>query len=399
MGIKLASHKECTGCMACVDACNKDALKITIGKDGHYYPTWNKEKCINCGLCSKVCPIVSKFKYQREDTLSHPYAAWNKDEEQILKSASGGVFSAIATYILQQGGYVVGAVSEGQRVKHIVINDIQDLPLLQGSKYLQSNTSGIYKQVKTLLNKGALVLFSGTGCQVAGLLSFLRKKYDNLYTIDLVCAGVPSLFSLDLFCQKEKILPKQIRWRDKENGWKQSLLLKIRTQEENIIKYKPTNCFYWGMFLGGSTNRLSCYNCHFCGLSRISDFTIADYWGIKEYPKQQEKGISILISHSEKGLFLLDNCNLEKHSTDINFCISKNPRIINGKRYLFIERRFLSIAFKYLNYKSLTKIYAGIIDKNNIFWFPYKIFRSIRWRIINIQLQRKTKKIISNLWK
>lgn len=398
---KLASKKQCTGCMVCSDACPKQAIRMIIGEDGHFYPEVNIEKCVKCHICENVCPVVTEYTYTSSNSANSAfYAAWVNDDSLRLTSTSGGIFAGIAKNILEQGGVVVGAISDGINVRHIIIDNIDNLYKLQGSKYLQSNTEGIYKRVKEILNKGQLVLFSGTGCQVAGLLSFLKSKYNNLVTVDLVCAGVPSHFAIDRFCTEERIKPDMIRWRDKENGWRHSLQISIYNQF-NVLKYSPSDCFFGGCFLSGNTNRWSCYNCRFSGLNRKADFTIADFWGIKNYwniptfTKEQYKGISLLIVHSDTGYKLLRESNISFYETTLTNAIRQNPRVILGRRYITFERRILPLAFRYFSYKNLKKIYGGTIYNSEILWLPYKIFRFFRYLCISKLLNIRVKTILS----
>mgnify|MGYP000121543680 CR=1 FL=1 len=396
--IHIASVRECTGCMACIDACGTKALTLVVGNDGHYYPKWNETLCVQCGRCEQTCPVANKLDYAQNTAQSKPFAAWSTSDDLIMRSASGGAFSAIAAYVLEKGGAVCGAVSRGKFVKHIIIEKKQDLPLLQGSKYLQSDLTGIYKNIKKALLTSKTVLFSGTGCQVAGLLSFLGKKYDNLITIDLVCAGVPSLFVMERFCMEEKLNPTHIRWRDKENGWQHGLQLTVHL-EDTQKKYPTNTCFFGGGFLNGLTNRKSCYDCKFCGSHRKADLTIADFWGISKYKEQQYKGISLLIAHSQKGLEISQSSQLELHPTTWAECLPHNPRIVYGKKLyaLLIERKLLPYAFKHFKYTTLKAIYAGIFDKN--FWWKtfYKIIRYARWRISMRIINKKVSKIIQEL--
>lgn len=399
MAIVLASKEECTGCLACIDICSKKAINRCVGDDGHQYVRIDDSLCVECGLCEKACPVTFQYVYQikNDSYKSKPYAAWNTNDEQRLQSASGGVFAALASYVISLGGYVCGAISEGKCVRHVIIDNLADLPRLQGSKYLQSNTEGVYRQIRELLKHDKYVLFSGTGCQVGGLLSFLRKPYSKLITVDLVCAGVPSQYLMDKLCMEEKISPSIIRWRDKESGWKHGLQLTVNTCEGDIIKLKTQNSFFWGGFLGGNTNRLSCYNCRFCGTDRQADFTIADYWGIKEYPEQHFKGVSILIIHSEKAKGIANSCSIEMHETNWRDCIRNNPRIVYGKRRMTVERRILPFAIKNLSYPVMKKLYANMIGSHDYLWFPYKVFKFVRWKYTGYCLKKQITHILDNL--
>lgn len=395
----LASKNECTGCMVCVDACAHTAIRMQLLEDGHIYPKIDKEKCVSCGACGKACPIQNRMPYSSNVGKSNPFAAWSTDKKLITKSASGGVFAAIAKYILSTGGYVVGATNLEKEVKHIIIDSLSDLHYLQGTKYLQSNTIGVYRDVKRLLNSGETVLFSGTGCQIAGLLQYLGRKYDHLYTIDLICAGVPSNLLIARFCEEEKIHPEQIRWRDKENGWQHGLQLSIKSNGL-IYKYKTQKCFFWGGFLGGMTSRWSCYNCHFSGTDRLADITIGDYWGCKEWKEQWYDGVSIMIVHSSAGKELVEQCELVVKPTTWKDCVRENPRIVLGRKPLlglFVERCILSWAFKHLNYELLKKIYGGDITNNDLLWLPYKSFKKLRWMFAKYITRYRVKKILSRI--
>lgn len=391
----LASRKECTGCMACAEACVSKAIRMVLHNDGHWYPEVNAEKCSRCHVCEKACPVCSDMAYGQNGGKSIPLAAWAIDKKLIKNSASGGVFAAMAFHILSDGGYVVGAISDGSRVKHIVTDKMEDLPRLQGSKYLQSDMSGIYCRVKQLLKTGATVLFSGTGCQVAGLLQFLRKPYDNLYTVDLICAGVPSSLIMSRFCKEEHLRPEVIRWRDKENGWQHGLQLTIISGGETI-KWKTQNCFFGGGFLEGLTYRWSCYNCRFAGTDRLSDFTIGDYWGCKECREQWHDGISVLVVHSFKGKSLMKQCSIETRLTSWEDCCGSNPRLIIGDApfaWSLFERKIISWAFQHLNYKTLKILYAGEIKRTDVIWLPYKIFKRFRWKLSQCLMKFKIKSI------
>ena len=388
---RLAKYKECTGCMACVDSCHQQALQCTMNDEGHIVPIVDESKCINCGLCEKTCPVVSKLNYA-VSPLAKAYAAWAKDDEVRSKSATAGVFSAMAQYVLDKGGYVCGAANvDGIHVKHICISRIEELQLLQGSKYTQSNGAGIYKIVYDRLKTGAMVLFSGTGCQVAGLYGFLRrKKYDGtLYTVDLICGGVPSRLLIDKFIENEPYKVKRIiSFRSKENGWNPrgfKYNLKVEDSEGHVHDYTDKRNLITTGFACEMTNRYSCYLCQYAGVNRMSDFTIGDYWGVREYQDQHYNGVSVIIAHNEKAEAFLQTCDhyLEIKSADIKDILSHNKRLALSidKRYLLPERRFLTFAFKRLSYKTLCKIYALDFGSKSP-WMLYKAYRSIISRII-----------------
>ena len=188
--------------------------------EGFLYPVIAKEQCINCGLCEKVCPVDNPL--YKNDTCT-VYAAYVKDEHQRMQSTSGGVFYAVAKWIIEQNGIVYGAAFDTNfKLRHIGVDSLSDLQQLRGSKYLQSNLGNVFSEIREHLKKGRWVYFVGVGCQVAGLHSFLRKEYDTLITSDLVCHGVPSQlmfdWHLDYLRQKEKGEITSYSFRDCE-GW------------------------------------------------------------------------------------------------------------------------------------------------------------------------------------
>ena len=184
--------KDCTGCGACCNICPKNAITMQVDEEGFKYPKIDKEKCINCNLCEKNCPILNKVNLGTKEPLE-VLASYTKNENERSSSSSGGMFYELANVIISKKGIVIGAGYDEQfNVVHKIINNKEDLKELQGSKYVQSDTKNTYKETKEILEKGTEVVYVGTTCQIAGLKSFLQKDYNNLYTCDLVCHGVPS---------------------------------------------------------------------------------------------------------------------------------------------------------------------------------------------------------------
>ena len=196
----LPKNRNCTGCAVCVDTCKHNALDIHIGANGFYVRTENKNKCINCGMCEKVCPVVNSKLTKNK--IGTPYIAVNSDVEQLMESSSGGVASAVSSAVLRDNGIVIGVSFENNIIpKHVIIDKIEDINLIQGSKYLQSNCKGIYRQVAKFLKLDKKVLFTGTPCQIAALYTYLSTfKIDvtNLSTLEVICHGVPSFNLIEL---------------------------------------------------------------------------------------------------------------------------------------------------------------------------------------------------------
>ena len=304
----LAKYKECTGCMVCVDSCNHNALNVSLNKEGHIVPLIDESKCVNCGLCEKSCPVVAKLPYS-ESPKAEAFAAWAKDKAVRMNSATAGAFSAMAQYVLSHGGVVCGASNvDGVHIRHICIENVNDLHKLQGSKYTQSNAKGIYKSAYNYLKQDKLVLFSGTGCQVAGLYGYLGKRTysGRLITVDLICGGVPSKFLINKFIECEPYQVKEIvSFRTKEHGWAPrgfKYNLKVMDDKGFIHDYTNKRNLISTGFACEMTNRYSCYKCQFAGTHRMSDSTIGDYWGVSDFKEQHTDGVSAIIAHSEESI-------------------------------------------------------------------------------------------------
>lgn len=391
MKIKLASENTCTGCLACVDVCNKGAIKSYIADDGHYYVKIDNAICIECGRCLKVCPLTIQFNYNKTDK-SYPFAAWNTNIQQRMNSASGGVFAAIATTVLKENGIVIGVAMKNSEAYHCVIEKLEDIPLLQGSKYQQSNSLGIYKRTLNFLKTGKVVLFQGTPCQIGALLSYLGNiKYKNLITIDIVCGGVPSKLLINKF---KKLNPNReiISYRDKLNGWGgynltvDNLGIYERNPQYSSIILKGFDSSY--------TNRYSCYNCQFTGLYRKADITIADFWGDVRFKEEHYNGISLMICHSNVGLEIAKRSTILMHEVSFYDSIKENPRLVCGRvpwKGNSFERRFLGWNFKHLPTSMIEALYTG--KYNSILYFPYKMIKYIQWRILNIYFQKNAYKL------
>lgn len=308
MYFKTLAKSECCACTACEQACPVNAISFTKDEEGFLYPTINKDKCIDCGLCERVCPVEHP-NYSNTET-PEVYAAMVKEVEQRKKSSSGGMFYAIASWILNQGGKVYGAtMDENHQVKHIGVDHFEDINLLRGSKYVQSDLQQVFADIKKELKAGRWCYFVGTGCQVAGLKSFLRKDYDTLLTSDLVCHGVPSqwLFDQHIKYLEEKYKGKVSNYHFRNNeGWGGCEIFDLTNHKGKTKRYKfPSYDLspYLYSFMYGMTSRYSCYECSFARIPRQGDITLADYWGVKEFfPEMDDsKGVSMILVNSSNG--------------------------------------------------------------------------------------------------
>lgn len=337
--IECLSRNECCGCSSCVQRCPKDAIKMVENEEGFLYPTIDKEKCINCGLCYNICPQFKKVN-ERKKGFPKAYALRNKNENELLKSSSGGFFSILANYIIEKNGAVFGAAyDENLNVRHIKATTKKDLSSIRGSKYVQSTIGVTYKEAKKALEDGQYVLFTGTPCQISGLKSYLNRDYEKLITADLVCHGVPSqkLFKkyLEYLSLKYKSKVVKYNFRSKEKkGW--SLVSKIETADGRIRYREPDFDPYYNNFLKSTTYRENCYQCKYANYNRVADFTMADFWGIsKMHPNFfKESGNSLVLINNEKANQIIEllNENIEIIETNLDKAASYNKNLLEPSK-------------------------------------------------------------------
>ncbi len=360
--INIKESDNCCGCFACLNICPKKAIELEEDKYGFKYPVVNKKKCINCGLCERVCPIINKMIANPEGLKA--YACYNKNEEDRMNSSSGGIFSIIAKEIIKRKGIVFGASFDDKfYLRHIYIDKEEDISKLMGSKYLQSYIGESYKDVKSFLEKGKIVLFCGTPCQVEGLKRFLNKDYDNLYTQDIICHGVPSplVWQKYLAYQEEKYNDKvkTVYFRNKDEGWT-LYNMKIFFNKKIYSKHHSDDLFM-KTFLKNTCLRDSCYNCRFKSKKRISDFTIGDYWGIEKiHPDfKDEKGISLLVINTLKGkkLFNVIKDKIAYIETNLDNAIKYNSAMIESVKMDKYREDFFNNLNK-MSFEKLVKKYT-----------------------------------------
>ena len=296
-------QEECTGCRACANACPKGCISFRKNKEGFLYPQIDYSKCIHCGKCIRVCPVYNNLKI---DHINKCLAV--KANDKVRKnSSSGGVFYHLAEEVLNRSGVVFGAAfDETMDLKHIAVTDIKDLQKLQGSKYLQSNTKNTFKKVKEYLENNKPVLYVGTPCQIKGLHLFLNKKYDNLYTVDVICHGVPSplvfLKYISKLEEKNNSNITKYSFRNKDEGW-EKFHTKIEFEDGNIINERFDQNVYMKGFLRNLYLRKSCYACSAKKFTSGSDITLGDFWGIQEELPEfnDDKGCSVVFINTSHG--------------------------------------------------------------------------------------------------
>lgn len=306
--MKICDRDSCTGCMACASVCSKNAIKAVEDSHGFTHPVVDSDRCINCGSCVKVCPTNTQPKYKKTEEV---YACWQLNKKKRFDATSGGVFMTIAEEFIASGGVVYGAsFDENFVVRHTRIKSLENLKKVRGSKYVQSVTYGIFETVKSDLLTGTRVLFSGTPCQVAALKNYLGKEYKELYTIDIVCHGVPSpkVFREYLSNIKDKYRQNiaSINFRWKRPSWSVFSMRICFTNGEEYRANKFKDPFLYFFLAGGGdlTLRRSCFQCRFTSPERVGDITLGDFWGIRaEHFVQRgiEKGVGLVLVNSSKG--------------------------------------------------------------------------------------------------
>lgn len=347
----------CSGCGACVNICPKGAIYMEKDNEGFYYPHIDKQKCVNCNLCRKVCPTINNIKNTKN--IKAIYSIHILDNDILEKSASGGAFTGIVDAFCDKNYVIFGAqFDENFQVMHGYTDNKNKIDCFRKSKYVQSDLKNSYVLVKKFLNEGIKVLFSGTPCQVAGLKSFLGRNYDNLLCIDILCHGVPSdkvwQKYLNFIVQQKTKFEKGIEYIENIEFRKKTFYDGKYNSRNLMIKFKNGDCLIENseknLYLRGYANRLflrpSCRVCKFASPDRCSDITIADCWGIeKKYPDLNPHiGESLLIINTKKGKTVFEKMKRnfsivpieEEFIFNNNECYYK-PSTFHPKRNLFYD--------------------------------------------------------------
>lgn len=346
----VTEDRNCCGCKACGDACEVGAIKFEVNQEGFWYPRIDEERCVSCQKCRKVCPSLN-IREAPSKIEPAVFAAWMKDKDMRLYSTSGGMYYPAAKRMLAGGGCIVACrfTEDWKHAEHIVVQNEEELMQTVRSKYFQSDTEGIYKQVKRLLDSDREVLFCGCPCQCAALLQFLGKDYNNLFTMDFICRGINSQKAFAAFIEEleERYQSKAIsvHCKNKRKGWTS---LGVLVQFENGEEYYETrSTSYWslGYIRDNLYMRPGCHHCHYRTIPRISDITIGDFWGIKGMEQEEIfNGVSVLMVNTDKGQALLERYKeelvlIEKTVDDVykgNPCLFESPKE-GTKRSKFFE--------------------------------------------------------------
>lgn len=369
--INIQNKVDCCGCNACGDACAQSAISFKTDNEGFWYPEVDMQKCTDCHLCEKVCPILQIESIKNND-FEKPicYAAQTKNLESLFNSTSGSAFASFAEKVYKDGGYVGGAIfNEDYSVRQYISKDKKDLEILRNTKYVQSNAEGFFKQVKELLKEGEKILVCGLPCQMAGLRSYLRKDYDNLIIVDMICLGInsPKILPAYLKWQEEKHNSKIVYYKakNKELGWRQ-LTTKI-VFENGDVEYdkRNTNYFTVGFIGTHAFARPSCYDCKFKGFPRISDITIGDFWGAEKYvdkDKDGDLGTSIVLLNSNKGKLFYENVRskFKEQEVPIEAVIPGNPALVSSLAKPTLNREKLYDDLSNLPFEEFAKKYIKL---------------------------------------
>ena len=379
--IDITDKKKCSGCYSCINICPKKCMVMKIDREGFWYPKVDKNNCIECGLCEKRCPILNDMRIENNPKA---YACYNKNEQIRDESSSGGIFTLFASCIIDKGGIIYGAAfNDNFEVEHIKVTKKKDLVKLRGSKYIQSKLKNTYSEIKEFLNQNKIVYFSGTPCQIDGLLCFLNKKYDNLICQDIVCHGVPSLKVWKHYLEKFELEDNaRILFRDKSTGWDS---YSFTIEQKNKFTQLSSQNEYMKVFLKNLCLRPSCYDCHSKTLQRNSDITLADFWGIKNVCPElydNNKGTSLVFVNSKKGKELFEKIkdNIIYQEVDINVASKYNPSSFksvnipkNRNKFMneIFDNDFDNIAKKYTKVGYIHKI------KNKFYVLIYKLLKKL----------------------
>lgn len=382
--LQICEKNQCTGCLACVDICSKECITVTMDEEGFFRPVIDNATCIDCGACTKKCPANNELSQRNNVADLEAFSFVHPSEENLMNSASGGAFVRLAEYVIKQGGVVFGACynSDYSVSMRAAFTQEELLPMC-GSKYVECKAEDSYKQVKQLLDAGKTVLFTSTPCRIAGLYSTLgNKNYDNLYTAELVCHGVPST---KLFNEYLEYLTKKYgeitsySFRDKSKwGWGSwgSFSYKTKNGTEKKKHFVVANDYYYSLFFKENTLRESCYVCKYASLPRCGDVVLGDFWGIDSVDAERAKavGVSLIITTNEKGKRLVgDACGEDLRKTDFDASIKHNQTVIKPTKRpqsrdsfykAFNELGFLRAAQKYCKLRHVIPVISRYIPKD-----------------------------------
>lgn len=415
--INIQDKKDCCGCSACVQCCPKQCIKLYEDEEGFLYPKVDNSICIDCGLCERVCPVLNQAEERKPIEV---FAAKNPNEEIRKESSSGGIFTLLAEQTIDAGGVVFGVKwNEHFEAVHDYTETKEGLVAFRGSKYVQSQVGDTFKLTEQFLRQGRQVLYSGTPCQIAALKLYLRKDYENLLAVDIICHGAPSpgvfrwylseeiakeaarqsgkkiqfrsslpissIAKADVLARQQGFEIEDIRFRDKRFGWKKYSFVLTLENLSSILNNRISissplneNAFLRG-FLRDIYLRPSCYACPAKSGKSGSDITLADYWGIQHLMPEldDDRGISAIIVNTEKGRVALHTTTVELFSTPYEDLCEKNPSLLHSCRDTVMRAKFFSFSKRnfHKNLDSLFRVSLNDRIKWRVYFYLSKIKR------------------------
>ena len=383
--INIQNKQDCCGCSACVQRCPKQCITLHEDEEGFLYPKVDVDACIDCGLCEKVCTFATPQKYHEPLKV---FAAFNPNEKIRMESSSGGIFTLLAEPFLDKGGVVFGArFDKNWEVVHDYTETKEGLAAFRGSKYVQSRIGDTFKQAEQFLKQGRQVLYSGTPCQIAGLKKFLRKEYDNLLAVECVCHSVPSpgvwRQYLSSFTSKRKCEVTNIcnlNFRDKITGWEGYSVSMDFTDGTRYVSNREQDLWMRG-FIGGLYTRPSCSHCSVKANRSFADITIGDLWGNRILLPEvtDNKGICVIIVHTDRGNAKLDGLNLQILKTfTLEEVASKNPAISYPSKENNYSANFYNKLHRGKNVIKIIKVLTTPPFNIILRWLGSRIIRAIR---------------------
>lgn len=415
--IEIQDKHNCCGCGACVQACPKGCISLAEDNEGFLYPFVDKSSCVDCGLCELVCPVLQQTAPHRP---LHVYAAINPNENIRMQSSSGGIFTMLAENVIEAGGAVFGArFDEKWEVMHDYTETKKGLAAFRGSKYVQSRIGNSYQQAKQFLQAGRKVLFSGTPCQIAGLKRFLRKEYENLWTIDVVCHGVPSPLVWRRYLDEFILRPKGaagkntvlsslkfnpvlmgLNFRDKQTGWKKfgfvaygmsadkadkNSVLSLNSQKITLCHETLDKNLFMQVFLKNLCLRPSCTNCPAKSGKSGSDITIADFWGINRYLPDwdDDRGTSLVLINTDRGMAYFEQLRHGTKYTETTYeqALAGNPSIEHSVK----ETKYVQQFWRHFHTNGFAQIPALLermrpsVLRKGIMLFKRSVYNCYRW--------------------
>lgn len=390
--IDTVEKNQCFGCYACYNICPTKCISMKLDEEGFRFPKIYEDACIKCRKCDEVCPARKERQNTTTDFEPIAYACYNKNDEIRRRSATGGIFFTLANYIIKNNGVVFGVVGNLlDRVYHTMGTTLDDIIKMCNSKYLQSDVNNTFAQAKEQLEMGKFVLYSGTPCQIAGFYGYLDKQYDNLYTVDLICHGVPSEIAFHKYIDEleKKKKSKVIKiYRDKTPGWRPVHFTYVF---ENGLKetYSGANNIYNRGFTTNLFQRLCCYSCKYYNVPRIADLSLGDYFLKQLVHDQGNQGLAVVIVNTKKGETLFDSIIPEifHHVYPLEQAIKENEHLSHAPLANKNRDKF----FKLIRKKSFSRVTSKFLPSVHLRNCKFLTMRAVRK--INFEYRKLLEKV------